>query len=211
MKSAVLALCLASASALIAPAAPKASTQLHAVDTELGVLPPLGFFDPLNLAASGTQEDFERRRITELKHGRVAMAAFVGYLVPEVYKFPGYLSKHDGIKFEDVPNGLNALTVVPGLGWFQMIMVVGWLEAGPFAASQSGFAGDFGWPYFGRQIQDPAEKASKLNMELQNGRAMFGIMGLLMQGAPTAGLHRPLRRVSAAPPAAPSPARVSDA
>ncbi|KAK7233411.1 chlorophyll A-B binding protein [Aureococcus anophagefferens] len=92
------------------------------------------------------------------------MAAFVGYLAPEVYKFPGYLSKHDGIKFEDVPNGLNALTV-------------------------SGFAGDFGWPYFGRQIQDPAEKASKLNMELQNGRAaMFGIMGLLMQGAPTAGV-----------------------
>ena len=155
-----------------------------AVDTELGVLPPLGFFDPLNLAASGTQEDFERRRITELKHGRVAMVAFLGYLVPEVYKFPGYLSKELDLKFEDVPNGLNALTVVPGLGWFQMIMVVGWLEAGPFAASQSGFAGDFGWPYFGRQIQDPAEKASKLNMELQNGRAaMFGIMGLLMQDA----------------------------
>ena len=164
---------------------PRARTELAvAVENELGVLPPLGFFDPLGLAASGSAEDFERRRITELKHGRVAMAAFVGYLVPEVYKFPGYLSKHDGIKFEDVPNGLNALTVVPGLGWFQMIMTVGWLEAGPFAASVSGVAGDFGWPYFGRQIQDPAEKASKLNMELQNGRAaMFGIMGLLMQDA----------------------------
>ena len=83
-----------------------------------------------------------------------------------------------------MPNGLNALPVVPGLGWFQMIMVVGWLEAGPFAATRSEFAGDFGWPYFGKQIQSADEKKSKLNMELQNGRAaMFGVLGLMMQDA----------------------------
>ncbi len=77
----VLALA-AGASALVAPAAPKAQrTVVKALDTELGVLPPLGFFDPLGLAAKGSAEDFERRRITELKHGRVAMAGFVGYLV----------------------------------------------------------------------------------------------------------------------------------
>jgi hypothetical protein len=152
--------------------------------SDLGVLAPLGFFDPLGLAAKGTAEDFERRRITELKHGRVAMAAFVGYLVPELYKWPGYLSKELDLKFEDVPNGLNALPVVPGLGWFQMIMVVGWLEAGPFKETRSEYAGDFGWPYFGKQLQNPEEKKRKLNMELQNGRAaMFGIMGLLTQDA----------------------------
>ena len=180
----VLALA-AGASALVAPAAPKAQrTVVKALDTELGVLPPLGFFDPLGLAAKGSAEDFERRRITELKHGRVAMAGFVGYLVPELYKFPGYLSPTNDLKFEDVPNGLNAIPVVPGLGWFQMIMVVGWMEAGPFAATRSEFAGDFGWPYFGKQIQSADEKKSKLNMELQNGRAaMFGVLGLMMQDA----------------------------
>ena len=99
---------------------------------ELGVTPPLGFWDPLNLAAKGTAEDFARRRATELKHGRVAMAAFVGYLVPEVFKFPGYLSTTADLKFEDVPNGLNALSVIPGLGWAQIVMVIGWLEIGPF-------------------------------------------------------------------------------
>ena len=132
-------------------------------------------------SGAGTEEDFERRRITELKHGRVAMAAFTGYLVQEVYKFPGYISNQEQLKFEDIPNGLNAITVVPGLGWFQIIMVIGWLEAGPFTQDK---AGDFGWPYFGRKIADPEEKKFKLNVELNNGRAaMFGIMGLLMQDA----------------------------
>jgi len=76
------------------------------------------------------------------------------------------------------------LAVVPGFGWAQIVCVIGWLEIGPFLFSKSDVAGDFGWPYFGRQIQDPEEKAFKLNIELNNGRAaMFGIMGLLMQDA----------------------------
>ncbi|KAJ1454797.1 chlorophyll a/b-binding protein domain-containing protein [Pelagophyceae sp. CCMP2097] len=127
-----------------------------------------------------------RRRITEIKHGRVAMAAFTGYLVQEVFQFPGYLSKTADLQFSDVPNGLNAITVVPGLGWFQMIMVIGWLEAGPYAAAKNEGkqAGDLGWPYFGRKIQDPDEKMYKLNIELNNGRAaMIGIIGLLSQDA----------------------------
>ena len=151
--------------------------------------PIVGYFDPLELSLKEFFDESNTATIgflrqAELKHGRVAMAGFVGYLVPEVYKWPGYLSPTNDLKFEDVPNGLNALPVVPGLGWFQMIMVVGWLEAGPFAATRSEFAGDFGWPYFGKQIQSAEEKKSKLNMELQNGRAaMFGVLGLIMQDA----------------------------
>mmetsp|Transcript_9191 Transcript_9191/g.28204 ORF Transcript_9191/g.28204 Transcript_9191/m.28204 type:complete len:217 (+) Transcript_9191:2-652(+) len=175
---------LVPAVAFQAAVAPKTTSALKATPSELGVTKPLGFWDPLNLAGKGTAEDFERRRAVELKHGRVAMAAFVGYLVPEVFKFPGYLSTSADLKFEDVPNGLNALTVVPGIGWAQIVMVIGWLEIGPYLVSKSEFAGDWGWPYFGRKIQDPEEKAFKLNVELNNGRAaMFGIMGLLMQDA----------------------------
>ena len=33
-----------------------------------------------------------------------------GYIVPEYFKWPGYLSPSMGIKFADVPNGLAAIT-----------------------------------------------------------------------------------------------------
>ena len=36
--------------------------------------------------------------------------ALPGYIVPEYYKFPGYLSPSLGLKFADVPNGLAALS-----------------------------------------------------------------------------------------------------
>ena len=38
------------------------------------------------------------------------MYATIGYIVPEYYKFPGYLSPSLGLKFSDVPNGLAALS-----------------------------------------------------------------------------------------------------
>ena len=39
-----------------------------------------------------------------------AMYATIGYIVPEYYKFPRYLSPSLGLKFADVPNGLAALS-----------------------------------------------------------------------------------------------------
>merc|ERR1712039_427374 len=61
-------------------------------------------------------------RVTEIKHGRVSMLATMGYITPElVGKFPGYLSPSNGLKFEDVPNGLAAISKVPGLGWLQIL------------------------------------------------------------------------------------------
>jgi hypothetical protein len=46
-------------------------------EDELGVLPPVGFFDPLGLSNSIDQSRFDRWRAVEIKHGRVSMAAVV--------------------------------------------------------------------------------------------------------------------------------------
>merc|ERR1712050_527544 len=95
------------------------ASPLRAFESELGVQDPVGFWDPLGFASDGDVSSFKRRRTVELKHGRVCMAATIGYIVPEYYKFPGFLSPSEGVKFADVPNGLAALSKVPALGWVQ--------------------------------------------------------------------------------------------
>ncbi len=68
---------------------------------------PLGFFDPLGAVADGNKENFDRLRWVELKHGRVAMLAVVGYLVTYAgVRFPGA---------EDIPSGFAALDNLPDM------------------------------------------------------------------------------------------------
>merc|ERR1719230_1952146 len=98
--------------------------------TELGVQDPVGFWDPLGFTSDNDEAAFKRRRSVELKHGRVCMAASIGYIVPEYFKWPGYLSPSQGVKFADVPNGLAALGKVPALGWVQIIFFAGIVEGG---------------------------------------------------------------------------------
>merc|ERR1712087_411492 len=95
------------------------ASPLRAFENELGVQAPVGFWDPLGLSKDGDAAVFRRRRITEIKHGRISMYATIGYMVPEYFKFPGYLSPSASLKFADVPNGLGALSKLPLLGGAQ--------------------------------------------------------------------------------------------
>merc|ERR1719221_541277 len=149
--------------------------------SELGVQEPVGFWDPLGFTADGDEAAFKRRRSVELKHGRVSMAASIGYITPEYFKFPGYLSPSAGVKFSDVPNGLSALSKVPGLGWVQVIFFAGIIEGSfGFDDYKNGTPGDYGWKVL--TSSDPAEKTKKLSAELANGRlAMMAIIGMFFQ------------------------------
>merc|ERR1711971_1045397 len=109
---------------------------------ELGAQPPLGFFDPLGLVADGDKDNFDRLRYVELKHGRVAMLAVVGYLVTYAgVRFPGA---------ENIPSGIAALNEVPAGVWAQFFFTTGVMEAFNRDASDiwescppSEFKGDF--------------------------------------------------------------------
>lgn len=183
--AAILASLVAGTSAF-APAARTAtsSTQLQAFEDDYGAMLPLGFFDPLGLVADGDQAKFDRLRHTELKHGRIAMLAIVGYLSGVAGNhFPGYLA--DGLKFEDVPPGIAGLETVPYGGKAQIFIFIGLLEVffmrdvtgtGEFLGDyRNGFI-DFGWDTF-----DDETKLRKRTIELNNGRAaMMGILALMV-------------------------------
>merc|ERR1719334_1353024 len=149
--------------------------------TELGVQEPVGFWDPLGFSSDNDEAAFKRRRSVELKHGRVCMAASIGYIVPYYYTFPGFLSPSTGVRFADVPNGLAALGKVPALGWVQIIFFAGIVEgAFGFDDYKSGAPGDYGWKVL--TSDDPAEKDKKLAAELANGRlAMVATIGMFFQ------------------------------
>merc|ERR550539_1168879 len=60
------------------------ASPLRAFESELGVQAPVGFWDPLGLSADGNIDSFTRRRVVEVKHGRICMLATMGYITPEL-------------------------------------------------------------------------------------------------------------------------------
>merc|ERR1719231_1988122 len=115
------------------------------------------------------------------------MIACIGYIVPEYYKFEGYLSPSAGLKFSDVPNGLAAISKVPGSGIAQFITFAGLMELFFLTDDASRAPGDFanagalGIP-LAKGVADEATKKKKLSAEIANGRlAMMAIIGMFFQ------------------------------
>jgi len=171
--------------------------------------PTVGFYDPLSLASSGLTETspFTEAeaigwlRHAEIKHGRVAMAAFVGFIVQSngIY-FPWNLQG-------DVTHAAISAAGGPAAQWdalptsakLQILGFIGLLEYVGESASphymRGGKPGAFGslkefaphpiplefWDPFGFTSKMSEErKAKSLLAEINNGRlAMLGIFGFL--------------------------------
>jgi len=173
------------------------SERLSSLDPSIGVTEPLGLYDPLGWLdpskdpASGFatyHANFERRRAVERKHGRIAMVAVVGMLFHNAdIEFPGYLSKELGIRFSDVPNGMNGLFSLPLAGLSQIVFAIGIVELAIWPASD--YSGDYGTGYgrpFVPNVLEGEELKYKLDMEINQGRAaMMGIMGAMVGEAVT--------------------------
>eukprot|EP00441_Pelagodinium_beii_P024476 CAMPEP_0197660980 /NCGR_PEP_ID=MMETSP1338-20131121/51177_1 /TAXON_ID=43686 ORGANISM="Pelagodinium beii, Strain RCC1491" /NCGR_SAMPLE_ID=MMETSP1338 /ASSEMBLY_ACC=CAM_ASM_000754 /LENGTH=476 /DNA_ID=CAMNT_0043238443 /DNA_START=75 /DNA_END=1501 /DNA_ORIENTATION=- len=167
--------------------AKKSATHLRAFENELGVQAPLGYWDPLGISKDGDVDAFARRRTTELKNGRVAMFATLGYIVPEYFRWPGLCAPSENLAFSDVPNGLAAIGKIPGEGWFQILIFAGAVEKGLYpsetmtAPGAYPNAGVLGIPN-GSSLPEGAARNTKLNAELANGRlAMMAITGMWFQ------------------------------
>ena len=151
----ILALCLAPAAALVAPVAPAtASTKMSETKADLEALQnsipgPPGYWDPLDLAGSTilaqygvdtVEANIGWFRHAEIKHGRVAMAAFLGFIAGctplvsgehAVAPYRGYVA--GGTPFEQWDN-------MPLLAKAQIFTAIGMLESyGEGAGNPEGY------------------------------------------------------------------------
>lgn len=133
-----------------------------------GVTEPFGFFDPLGFSKGKDEAGFRNLRVAEIKHGRVAMMASVGMVLPHFWKAPG---------FQDVPSGIGAVfTNEGGAGFAALFLGAGFHELVLWKDDASKDAGDFGDPFsFGKDI------VVDRNYEINNGRmAMFAVIGQIV-------------------------------
>jgi hypothetical protein len=206
------------APAVLAPVQPRASVAMESKGALESLAkeqnPVIGYFDPISLADGEFWEQSNEATIgwlrhAEMKHGRIAMAGFVGYIIHENgIRWPWKLSTSlpDYSSFE----GLSAPAVwdaIPEAAKYQIILIIGffefWSESSYVLKSEGtthymrgGKPGYF--PTF-KEIPHPVplnlfdpfgftkklseeQKAKKLNIEVNNGRlAMIGLFSFISE------------------------------
>nr|6L4T_12 Chain 12, Fucoxanthin chlorophyll a/c-binding protein Lhcq3 [Chaetoceros gracilis]6L4U_12 Chain 12, Fucoxanthin chlorophyll a/c-binding protein Lhcq3 [Chaetoceros gracilis]BBO94018.1 fucoxanthin chlorophyll a/c protein 12 [Chaetoceros gracilis] len=186
MKS-VLFLALAGSAAAFAPSTQSRSNTLLKADLSSlpGSTAPVGPFDPLNLADSGSEETLAWFRASELKHGRVAMLATTGYLVQGAgIHFPGMLSSDVSFESLSAMKPLEAWDAVPDAGKAQILGTIFIAEmiteSKPVHYTKGGPMPTMVFPAIDFSGVDAATLKRKQDSELNNGRlAMIAIMSFI--------------------------------
>jgi light-harvesting complex I chlorophyll a/b binding protein 1 len=150
-------------------------------DPIFGGTPEGKIWDPLGLGAD--EAALYRRRVVEIKHGRVCMVAFLGMTVgPNDLVTPSHqlLSPSLDLHFDDIPGGIAAITAVPAAGWLQIIALIGVHELTVAKQDYTKEPGEIN-TFLGFKPEDPDVFKSKQLKELKNGRlAMIAVLGELM-------------------------------
>lgn len=146
------------------------------------------FWDPLNLAGQVGDEALMWFRASEIKHGRVAMLAALGYAIGGYgITFPGNIAS--GISFKSINSDgvFSAWSKVPEEGKLQIFITILLLEIYSEAQKphymRGGPVGQIPFIYgngvFGAKDPDGADRLRKA--EMKHGRlAMFGIISFLI-------------------------------
>ena len=210
MKLAVALACLPAAAAFVAPAPPAAGVQMSETKADLEALakqcnPAVGFWDPLGCLnfdfwKLGQEGTIGYLRHAEIKHGRVAMAGFLGYWAQST---PFISGPHNNLPYRGYEPGLTPpeqWDAIPLIGKVQIITFVGMLESYgellPQHYTKGGVPGYYPpikgarpeillnlWDPFNFMARmTPEAKQAGLVKEINNGRlAMLGIFSLISE------------------------------
>ena len=141
---------------------------------------------PLSIFVQRAPEWVPWFRESELKHGRAAMLAVVGFVVPDFVRIPGA-----AYSFEAIPRTLDAHDALPD----SMIQIFAWisfLEACQWAAvaNMNEFdrqPGTFGFDPLKLWGTDPEKRKTMELAELKNGRLAMVAIGGMVAGASVTG------------------------
>merc|ERR1719329_2088614 len=198
MKLAIASTLLASAAAF-APA----STSVN-VNTAVGAFAN-GYVgnegpEPMPFAPSGTSVNFDPCGFTErapewvpwfreaeLKHGRAAMLATVGFVVPEFVRIPG-----EQFSFESIPKVIDAHDALADSSMIQIFGWISFVEACTFPAlanmnEYDRELGDYGFDPLGLKPQSLEKLREYQLAELKNGRLAMIAIGGMVTGASITG------------------------
>lgn len=165
-----------------------------------GVSEPLGYFDPLGFCAGDASEGRIRfLREVELKHGRVAMLAAIGFALGEQFHplFGGNIDVPSYIAFQETPLQSFWQTVIFAIGAVELFSVatfkspiaIMWRDGKRQVYPELWQLSSDAWsgPYttfdpLGLAPSDPAALKEIQTKELNNGRAaMVGVAGMVAQ------------------------------
>jgi len=141
-----------------------------------GITDPLGFFDPAGFTEGASEGKVRFYREVELKHGRVAMLAAVGFLVAEQFHplWGGNIDVPSYIAFQETPlqpfwPAVVFLIAVPEV--FSVFTFQSPFGGETWAINSEHEAGDFGFDPAGLKPSNDRELLGMQNAELNNGRA----------------------------------------
>merc|ERR1719359_1159290 len=177
--------------------------------------PVLGYFDPIGLAnidlwGQGTEASIAWLRHAEIKHGRIAMAAFVGFMASANYETIGAPMAKS--MYAPIPSGLSAPEVWDAIPFLAKLQIIGAIGVFEHISEDKNFLAADGKVHYMRggtpgymptfkanvhpcplNLWDPfgftkkisqEDKDRKLIAEVNNGRlAMIGLFGFIAAGS----------------------------
>merc|ERR1719231_1110200 len=154
-----------------------------------GITGPLDFFDPAGFCSQEgiTEGKVRFYREVELKHGRVAMLAALGFPLAEQFHplFGGSIDVPSFSAFQQTPLQTFWPAVVLAIAVIEVFSIIPAFEnpnVEGWAIRSDHVAGDFGFDPLGLKPTTAAELYDMQTKELNNGRlAMIAIAGMVVQ------------------------------
>ncbi|EEC50289.1 protein fucoxanthin chlorophyll a/c protein [Phaeodactylum tricornutum CCAP 1055/1] len=189
MKYAVFASLLASAAAFAPAAKPAASTS--ALNAEMSKSMPFltapkntgGYVGDVGFDPLGFSDNFDMKwlRESEIKHGRAAMLATVGFVMQQFWTLPGMVHVDDSNLAPGAAGISPMLQIVFGMGALEWWTNKGKVTMEDMFSDSSREPGNLGFDPMGMSKNKSKEEAEAMQLkEIKNGRlAMLAIGGMI--------------------------------